>query len=150
MNEDFSFNPNEFPEKNEALWREEESIGDYDLPVLASVASLRDGQQIAKLDPPEQDTELIGSFVVSHSPESHRSASLQSLDFLVPDGTPVLAAAGGRVIDVVIDNTKWGTTEEYAQFLNYIVIQHPDGEYSQYCHLAASSLADGLGVGSEV
>lgn len=134
----------------EKLWREEESIGIYSLPLPSIENSLALGQALAKLDPPEKEVEQIGSFLVSRSPESHQEAFRQALDFLIPDGTPVLAAADGEIVAVVIDNTVWGPSKDFRQFLNYITIKHPNGERSQYCHLATNSLPEGLAVGKQI
>ena len=63
-----------------------------------------------------------------------------AVDFLVPDGTLVLAARDGRVHELYLKSKKWGPTEELAGETNYITIEHQDGsgpiEYSQYCHVA--------------
>lgn len=77
----------------------------------------------------------LGPFVVCESPESHVGASRWAIDFLIPDGTPVLAAADGIVVAIKMDSREWGPTREFADKVNYIVIDH-GGEFSQYCHLA--------------
>ena len=132
------------------LWQEEESIGIYGFPLPIINTSLTLGYKIAEQDPPEVYIEQIGPFVISKSPESHQEATKQSLDFLVPDGTPVLAAADGKIIDIVINNTKWGPETKFGKYLNYITLQHQNGEYTQYCHLLSESLSKGLNVGTNV
>ncbi len=131
-------------------WPKIESQGIYLYPIPALENSLEIGRRIAALDPPEKEVEQIGQFLVSHSPESHKEAYTQALDFLVPDGTPVLASADGVIVEIVIGNKAWGSTQEFARFMNYITVQHSNGEFSQYCHLAPGSLTEGLAVGVEV
>lgn len=77
----------------------------------------------------------LGSFWVCESPESHVGASRWAIDFLVPDGTPVLAAADGCVVAVKDDSREWGASKDFSDKANYVVIDH-GGEFSQYCHLA--------------
>jgi len=105
---------------------------------------------IAGQDPPEQNVEQIGQFVVSRSPESHQAAEAQALDILVPDGTPVLASDDGTIIKIEIGHSEHGTSVEYANLANYVLIRHQNGEFSQYVHLAQNSIPEHLNVGSQV
>lgn len=66
---------------------------------------------------------------------SHFGPARFSLDFEVPVGTPIFAARGGQVVDVVENNTKGGPTREFLEFDNRIVIQHSDKTMSVYSHL---------------
>ncbi len=58
---------------------------------------------------------------------------------MVDTGTPVLAAADGIVTFVRDDSYTGGPSIEYWQDSNFIVIQHANGEYSRYDHLAHKS-----------
>ncbi len=58
-----------------------------------------------------------------------------SIDLIIPEGTPVYAAADGIVLDVKSDSNVGGGTRSFEKEENYIEIRHPDDEYSQYCHL---------------
>jgi len=90
-------------------------------------------------------------FWCAKSPQSHMGPFLNAVDFLVPDGTPVLAAAEGEIIEVVEGNTKWGDGDQYRDTLNFMTLEHRFGELTQYCHLVKSSVtALGLRVGSKV
>lgn len=62
-----------------------------------------------------------------------------AVDFIVDAGTPVLAAANGIVTFVRDDSYTGGPSIEYWQGSNFIVIQHANGEYSRYDHLAHKS-----------
>ncbi|MEU6477425.1 transglycosylase family protein [Streptomyces sp. NPDC047017] len=58
------------------------------------------------------------------------------VDFLVPTGTTVHAAAAGQVV-----TAGWGGSYGYQ-----VVIRHADGRYTQYAHLSAISVRDGQSV----
>lgn len=60
------------------------------------------------------------------------------VDFPVPTGTSVKAAADGRVV-----SAGWGGAYGYQ-----IVLRHDDGRYSQYAHLSALSVREGQRVGA--
>src|SRR5258708_3645588 len=65
--------------------------------------------------------------------ESHQGSYKGSVDFAVPLSTPVLAAASGVVTRVRDGSDKHG------QDVNYITLEHDDGELSEYLHLAKNS-----------
>lgn len=66
---------------------------------------------------------------------SHTGYSKYALDFEMPVGTPVYSARGGTVVKVVESHTRHGSTEEYRDDSNYVVIQHEDGTWAEYHHL---------------
>lgn len=93
----------------------------------------------------------IGPFFCDKSPISHVAPYEHAIDFLVPDGTLVYAARGGTVIEVVEHNKQYGDGPAYAGYLNYITIDHGDGTFGQYAHLAKNSpTAHGIYVGKKV
>lgn len=114
----------------------------YPLPKLDDALAL--GSELAKRPPEVKQERLreVGGFLVEDSPESHQLASSKAIDFLIPDGTTVLAAADGTIIEVIEDNDKWGPTKENANFQNRITILHENNEYSQYVHLAKGSFTE--------
>lgn len=61
-----------------------------------------------------------------------------SVDYILPIGTPVKAAAGGIVIDVKDDSDKCGRSRKYERHENYVEIRHGD-EYSYYGHIKKGS-----------
>ncbi len=100
---------------------------------------------------PKDELYKRGNFWCAKSPQSHIGPFLQAIDFLVPDGTPVLAVAEGEVIELVECNTKWGNSDRYRDTLNFMTLVHPSGELTQYCHLAKGSISQlGLKAGSGV
>ncbi|MGW2461451.1 transglycosylase family protein [Streptomyces sp. NPDC001761] len=72
-----------------------------------------------------------------HVAGSHWSKGYHTgVDFLVPTGTSVKAAAAGRVVAA-----GWGGSYGYQ-----VVIRHADGRYTQYAHLSAIAVRDGQSV----
>lgn len=61
---------------------------------------------------------------VSIEPESiaHVGRDRHAVDFLVPEGTPVLAPHDGFVIEVKQDSTVGGPDEHFADHANYVVL----------------------------
>ncbi len=114
------------------------------------------GRQIANQNPVIPDKERVtrGLFLTCLSPNSHKDAFKYAIDFLVPDGTGIIAGAEG-FIDATVDfQHEWGPSRNFAGKLNYITLRHSFGgqiEYSQYCHLAQNSTIKlGLGKGDFV
>ena len=67
---------------------------------------------------------------------AHRGRLRFSVDFIVPQGTRVLAAADGRVVDVKADSKKGGDDKKFEKDGNFIEIYHRNFEYSEYEHLS--------------
>jgi murein DD-endopeptidase MepM/ murein hydrolase activator NlpD len=66
---------------------------------------------------------------------THQGRSRYSIDFAMPEGTPIYAAREGVVAETRMDSDESGTTEEYRELANYIIIEHPDGTWAEYYHL---------------
>ena len=81
--------------------------------------------------------ELVTQIVKDN--ESHKGAYEGSVDFAVPIGTFVFAAADGIVTRVRDDSDKYGKDISFGQDVNYITIKHVRNELSEYLHLAKSS-----------
>ena len=79
------------------------------------------------------------------SSPAHVGKLRNAIDFIVAENTPVLAAADGVVTFVNDDSHIGGPSIEYWLNSNFIVIQHPNGEYSRYDHLAHRSAAVRIG-----
>lgn len=73
------------------------------------------------------------------SSPAHVGRLRNAIDFIVEENTTVLAAADGIVTFVKDDSHVGGPSIEYWHHSNFIVIQHPNGEYSRYDHLAHGS-----------
>jgi murein DD-endopeptidase MepM/ murein hydrolase activator NlpD len=73
------------------------------------------------------------------SSPAHIGRLKHSIDFIVAQDTLVLAAADGLVTFIRDDSHTGGPSMEYWYDSNFIVIQHANGEYSRYDHLAEES-----------
>lgn len=84
------------------------------------------------------------------SSPAHRGKLTNAIDFIVPENTPVLAAAEGIVTFVKDDSNFGGSNVLYWNHTNFIVIMHRNGEYSRYDHLAfrSSKVTVGQHVGA--
>jgi hypothetical protein len=72
----------------------------------------------------------------SHDNDENRYA----LDLAVPEGTAVLAARAGVVVQVEDDFRATGTDARFADRANYVRILHDDGSMALYAHLAPGSM----------
>ncbi len=133
------------------LWDDEPCWNMCGLPISMSREDAQEaGWKLARGVPDDQVYE-VGDYVCAASPQSHIGPYRHAIDFLVPDGTPVLATQGGIVIEIKENSNQWGPTSESRDLLNYVTISHPDSTYSQYCHLGYKSVSKhGLRVGSVV
>lgn len=81
-----------------------------------------------------------GSF--SHRDEYSRHA----IDIGMPEGTPILAARGGVVMQIEEDFDGGGTDQaRYGDRANYLRILHADGSMAVYAHLRLESVRVSLG-----
>ena len=112
---------------------------DYRFPLPIDHDMTGIGRTIGNITPVDTTMYQLGPFIVSKSPESHIGPFKWAIDFLVLDGTPILAARDGWIRDISLKWQKWGPTSDSANYLNYITISHGD-EYSQYCHVAFPTL----------
>jgi len=75
----------------------------------------------------------------NHGSYTHNGFNQYAWDFALPVNTPVCAAAAGRVVRVKQDGTAGGPSNEFLTEGNTIVIDHGDGYFTQYLHLAPGS-----------
>ena len=64
---------------------------------------------------------------------SHKNEN--ALDFTMPEGTEVLAARDGIVVQIVVNNNQSCFEEECKKYNNYITIMHSDGTFAMYVHI---------------
>ena len=132
------------------IWNQGKSDGIYGYPLPLDKDFMEIGKRLAEIFPVNQ-TYIIGPFCCAKSDDSHLGPFKWAHDFMVPDGTNIIAAESGKIVQAIDSFTKWGDSEKYRDQLNYITIQHLNGEYSQYCHVALDSFHDtGLKVGDIV
>lgn len=90
------------------------------------------------------------SFMVSQAPGgpiiTHGDAqSANAIDIVMPEGTPIVAARGGIVIEIF---EKSETRGDVANRGNYVRIFHDDGTWADYAHL--SKVAPELAVNQNI
>jgi len=68
---------------------------------------------------------------------SHQSAySRYAVDFAMPVGDTVTAAADGIVVGVTEGHTQWGNDRRLRDYANFVTVFHPEfGIFTQYVHL---------------
>ena len=78
---------------------------------------------------------------------SHQAgtADQYAVDISMPEGTPILAARGGKIIAYRDDSNQGGISPDYKQCCNYINVKHDDGTYAAYVHLKYKGVAVQLG-----
>ncbi len=83
--------------------------------------------------------QVWGGKIITHTTPASRYA----VDFVVPIGTPLVAARKGRVVDVDQNFTDGGTDPLLKA--NHVMILHEDGTLGLYSHLAANRIAVSFG-----
>jgi len=73
------------------------------------------------------------------SSPAHAGNLRNAIAFIVPENTPVLAAANGIVTYLKDDSSIGGLNPIYWNFTNFVTIVHANEEYSRYDHLAPQS-----------
>lgn len=83
-------------------------------------------------------SQVHGGELSTHAGEGQAYA----IDFEMPAGTPVHAARGGVVLDVMEQHTGEGRIDDSMRdSANYVVVQHPDGTLGMYAHLQPDGAA---------
>ncbi|HTG45555.1 MAG TPA: M23 family metallopeptidase [Verrucomicrobiae bacterium] len=80
-----------------------------------------------------------------HGKYSHTGGDSYSIDFKMPEGTPVLAAREGVVVGVKDDSEIGGSDKKFEWDANYVLVQHSDGTLGHYVHLQKSGVRVKLG-----
>src|SRR5690606_21122178 len=70
---------------------------------------------------------------------THTGFNQYAWDFAMPEKSPVAAAAAGRVVRVKQDGASGGPSDEFFSQGNTVIIDHGNGYYTQYLHLAQNS-----------
>jgi murein DD-endopeptidase MepM/ murein hydrolase activator NlpD len=73
------------------------------------------------------------------SSPAHVGKLRNAIDFVVPENTPVLAAADGIITLVKDDSNLGGPSPAYWNYSNFISILHKNKEFSRYDHLTFKS-----------
>ncbi len=72
---------------------------------------------------------------VVSDPKVHYGKLKFAIDFVMPEGVPVLAAREGTVVDLKKNSKVGGNDPKFANEANYITLHHGENEFSQYVHL---------------
>lgn len=99
-----------------------------------------------KYDLPYQKGKSYNLFQGYKGAFSHQNEN--ALDFTMPEGSDVLAAREGVVVQVVKSNTESCPREECSKYNNYLTIMHADGTFAKYMHIKYDGTA--LKVGDVV
>ena len=76
---------------------------------------------------------------------SHSGMLSYSIDFNLPEGTPVYSARSGVVVDFNESYTEGGSDKFYEDKANYITIVHNDGTFAEYSHLKHNGVNVSIG-----
>jgi murein DD-endopeptidase MepM/ murein hydrolase activator NlpD len=76
---------------------------------------------------------------------THTGRSRYAVDFAAKIGTRVYAAREGKVIATESSFNRGGFGMEFAQYANYVTIEHSDGTMAQYYHLKQYGVAVNVG-----
>lgn len=95
--------------------------------------ALHDDSHIYRLPYGSGDSyEIIQGFGGSFS---HTGRDMYAVDFGMPVGTTVYAAREGKVVGIYEDSDITGTSKDYADYGNYVFLEHPDKTIGEYWHL---------------
>lgn len=86
------------------------------------------------------------SYTVSqgyHGKLSHQNEN--ALDFTMPEGTEILAARDGIIVQVVQSNTESCLQEDCKKYNNYVTVMHSDGTFASYVHIKYNGSKYSLG-----
>jgi murein DD-endopeptidase MepM/ murein hydrolase activator NlpD len=81
----------------------------------------------------------------NNSSFSHTGKARYAFDFAMPVGSDVVTVAAGKVVLVKESSNISGNSSGYANYANYVVIEHADGFRSVYVHLKYNSVIVNVG-----
>lgn len=96
-------------------------------------AGLKDYDQAYIYDLPFERNGRYMVFQGYNGAASHQNQ--YALDFSMSEGTPVLAAREGIVVNVQQSNSISCPQPECAKYNNFVLVYHPDGTFAEYTHL---------------
>ena len=73
--------------------------------------------------------------VFTHESPGHRGPFKHSIDYTVPEGTPIKAASNGIVLAVRDDSKEGGRSKKFDLKTNFILLKHKNNEGTIYEHL---------------
>lgn len=113
-------------------------LADTSVAYAASVAIDHDDNYIYRL--PYADGVSYAVLQSYGASLSHRGPEYYTVDFDMPEGTPVFSAREGRVLRTE-DRHAWSCLHsECDRYANFVEILHPDGTVGKYFHLQQGSV----------
>jgi murein DD-endopeptidase MepM/ murein hydrolase activator NlpD len=100
---------------------------------FAPLNAEHDYSQLYYLPYPEAPPRLLSNGIDGTT--GHSGTDRFAYDFVMPIGTPVLAARSGIVARVIDGYTAGGIGEEFKYRANAVLVLHDDGTYAEYGHL---------------
>jgi murein DD-endopeptidase MepM/ murein hydrolase activator NlpD len=97
------------------------------------IHAIHDDSYIYRL--PYEDGEAYAVGQSYNGSFSHRDRSAYAVDFVMPEGTRIVAARDGVVTQIREDSNRGGNSYSYRDDSNYIVVEHSDGTLGEYAHL---------------
>ncbi len=76
---------------------------------------------------------------------SHKGKLAYSIDFDMPEGTPVYSARSGVVVETQESYSEGGTDEYFQDKANFVTVVHKDGTFAEYSHLKLNGIAVSVG-----
>lgn len=114
------------------------------LPVISArydnAATNRTALQQLKIKLPFQAGKTYEVYQGNNGTFTHNKFNQYAWDFGLAEGTPVCAAAEGRVVRVKQDSNSGGVTSDQYALANTVVIDHGNGLFTQYLHLKRASV----------
>ena len=83
--------------------------------------------------------------VAVSDPRAHHDHYKESIDFPLPEGTDILAAADGNVTSYKDDSNQGGNDRKYIGRANFVTLQHENDELTQYLHLKYKGITRKVG-----
>lgn len=111
---------------------------------LGDIAAIPDENAIYRLPFEEGTRFVIGQGYdqrTTHTTQETRFA----VDFSIPQGTPVVAARNGVIVDLEMGHVYGGTDVQLIAKANHISVIHDDGTLGQYAHLQTNSAYVSIG-----
>ncbi|MCF6300278.1 MAG: M23 family metallopeptidase [Proteobacteria bacterium] len=106
---------------------------------LGDPSAIHNENTVYKL-PFEQHRRLVISQAFNGKYTHTGTQNAYAVDIVMPEGTPILAARSGVVMDVARDFYRGGAEDKNVFRSNYIRIVHDDGSMAVYAHLLLESV----------
>lgn len=109
----------------------------YKFKITLGDVTIKDYDKKYEYDLPFQKGKTFNLFQGYNGNFSHQDEN--ALDFTMPEGTDVLAAREGVVVQVIQNNTESCLSKECEKYNNLVMIMHADGTYACYVHIKYNS-----------